>query len=123
VNDTFGHGFGDQLLCEVGARLMGAVRAEDTVARVGGDEFVVLLPRVGCWEEIQLVAEKLRGVLARPYELEGRPLYVTGSVGVAVYPVDGGCPEELLRAADLAMYEAKKAGRDRVAWTSRSSGS
>lgn len=115
INDTSGHAVGDAVLERVARRLQDTVRAEDTVARVGGDEFVVLLPRVGGAEEVALVADKVRAALAEPIECEGRCLDVTVSVGVAVAPADGHSADDLLRVADAAMYRAKRAGRNRVA--------
>jgi diguanylate cyclase (GGDEF)-like protein len=117
INDTFGHSVGDAVLQRVARRLQDTVRTEDTVARVGGDEFVVLLPRAGGSHEIVVVAEKIRVALAEPVECDGRPFEVTVSIGVAVFPTNGICADELLRAADEAMYDAKKTGRNGVAWS------
>ena len=122
INDTSGHLVGDAVLQRVARRLQDIVRAEDTVARVGGDEFVVLLPRVRAAEEVALVADKVRVALAEPIECEGRRLGLTVSVGVAVAPADGNSADELLRVADAAMYRAKRAGRNRVAWSGDGAG-
>jgi diguanylate cyclase (GGDEF)-like protein/PAS domain S-box-containing protein len=115
VNDSLGHQAGDTLLREVSKRLQSAVRLEDTVARMGGDEFVVLLPnidRVGA----RSVADKLLGYLREPVWLdEGIHYTPMASVGVAIYPQDGVTPDLLLRCADMAMYQAKMEGRNRVA--------
>jgi diguanylate cyclase (GGDEF)-like protein len=116
LNDNFGHTTGDSVLRHVARRLQDTVRAEDTVARVGGDEFVLLLPRVSSAEEVALVADKVRGALAVPIECDGQCLEVTVSIGVALAPSDGRSADELLRVADAAMYIAKRAGRNRVAW-------
>jgi diguanylate cyclase (GGDEF)-like protein len=119
LNDNFGHTTGDSVLRHVARRLQDTVRAEDTVARVGGDEFVLLLPRVSSAEEVALVADKVRGALAVPIECDGQCLEVTVSIGVALAPSDGRSADELLRVADAAMYIAKRAGRNRVAWGDR----
>jgi diguanylate cyclase len=108
VNDTLGHHHGDQLLCEVGARLQGALRQVDTVARLGGDEFAVLIPGAGA-EGAAAVAGKLRTALQSPLTLDGVMLDVDASIGIAVYPDHGDDTTELLRHADVAMYAAKHA--------------
>ncbi len=113
VNDSLGHAAGDEVLRQVAQRLLGALRESDTLARLGGDEFVVLLP--GCTAEDGLqVADKLREALQAPLTLEnGRlQLPMTASIGVCAYPLDGGDLDQLLKNADIAMYEAKRAGRD-----------
>jgi diguanylate cyclase (GGDEF)-like protein/PAS domain S-box-containing protein len=115
VNDTLGHQVGDVLLCEVSRRLQDGVRREDTVARIGGDEFVVLLPGTDA-EGAQAVAANLLGRLREPIQLEQTPSYrPMASVGLSVFPHDGDSPDLLLRNADLAMYAAKIDGRNRVA--------
>ncbi|MDG4552844.1 MAG: EAL domain-containing protein [Candidatus Competibacter sp.] len=112
INDTFGHGVGDRLLCGVAARLSALVRATDTVSRQGGDEFVVLLSEIGGPDDAVLVARKLLRELGEPCVLEGHDLTVTPSIGIAVAPDDGESLETLLKHADLAMYEAKRQGRN-----------
>lgn len=111
VNDSWGHPFGDALLTEVGRRLVGAVRAGDTVARLGGDEFAVLLPSMKRPHAAARVAQKILEALARPVQLEGRTVPLTGSVGISVFPADGDSMETLLQNADAAMYRAKDLGR------------
>jgi predicted signal transduction protein with EAL and GGDEF domain len=103
---------GDQVLVGIGARLTGVLREGDTVARVGGDEFVVVLPDVGKDRDAAVVARKILESLAAPLRVEGLELRVTPSIGVAVAPGDGNEPEVILRHADAAMYEAKAAGRN-----------
>jgi diguanylate cyclase (GGDEF)-like protein/PAS domain S-box-containing protein len=118
VNDSLGHAAGDQLLQEAGARLAGAVRASDLVARVGGDEFIVLLADLEHGRErdvAELVARGIHESLAQPFTISGAEFYVGTSIGIALYPVDSlGAPqpdaEGLLRKADAAMYEAKQNG-------------
>jgi diguanylate cyclase (GGDEF)-like protein/PAS domain S-box-containing protein len=114
VNDTLGHQVGDDLLKQIAQRLQQGVRTEDSVARIGGDEFVVLLPDT---EEAgaQTVATNLLVRLREPVLLESSHSYrPMGSMGLAMYPQDGDSPDQLLRCADLAMYQAKQDGRNRV---------
>ena len=111
INDSLGHHVGDRVLCEVARRLSGAVRSSDTVARMGGDEFVVLLPQIAALEDAELVAHKILHVLEAPIDDGGHELRVTASVGVAPYPECGEDPATLMRHADSAMYHAKEAGR------------
>ncbi len=111
INDTLGHGVGDQLLIEVGRRLRESVREGDTVARLGGDEFILLLPGVGRPDDVSAVAGKLLEGIRAPFLLAGRELAVTASLGVSVFPGDGTSVEALLLSADTAMYRAKQAGR------------
>jgi diguanylate cyclase (GGDEF)-like protein len=111
VNDTLGHAAGDQLLADVAARLTSAIRQEDTVGRLGGDEFVVLAEGASLAAGAEMVAERILDVLATPFELDGRdtPLTVTASIGIAEGRRD--TPDELLRDADVALYQAKAAGK------------
>jgi diguanylate cyclase (GGDEF)-like protein len=110
VNDTHGHAVGDALLVALGARLMAVVRPGDTVARFGGDEFVVLCPGADQAGLAMEIAQRLARALEEPFLVEGHELFLTGSVGVAIgTPADG--PEDILRDADNAMYRAKEQGR------------
>jgi diguanylate cyclase (GGDEF)-like protein/PAS domain S-box-containing protein len=111
VNDSLGHAVGDLLLVEVAARLRAAVRASDTVGRLGGDEFLLLLPYAGP-QAASSVAEKLIEALSQPFEVGGYSLTVTPTIGISLYPKDGCDYDTLLRAADAAMYKAKEAGRN-----------
>ncbi len=113
VNDTRGHAAGDQLLVEAASRLRAALRTGDTAARVGGDEFVVLLDDVATTDAALLVAERLARALRRPYELGGERLIATASIGVAVGPQGLGSADDIVAAADAAMYDAKRHGGDR----------
>jgi diguanylate cyclase (GGDEF)-like protein/PAS domain S-box-containing protein len=112
INDSLGHSLGDRLLEVVAERIQCALREGDTVARLGGDEFTLLLPGVSRAEDAAKVAEKILEALRQPVPIDGRDLYVTGSVGISVYPDDGGDSETLVRNADAAMYRAKDRGRD-----------
>lgn len=110
INDALGHAAGDEILKQAGRRLLGSVRQSDTVARIGGDEFVVLLEAPDSEATIMAVAEKIRSALNEPFDLQGRRLQTPPSVGVAIFPEHGSADEQLLNNADDAMYEAKKAG-------------
>ena len=112
VNDTLGHQIGDELLVEAANRLKAAVRDDDVIGRLGGDEFIVLLNQVGNSRTIGKVAEKLLDQFRVPFNLKGRELMSTVSIGIAVYPNDGKSPVELLRQADAAMYHSKEQGRN-----------
>lgn len=109
INDTFGHTTGDLVLKAVGERLVRAVRGGDTVARVGGDEFLILLPNIQA-VDAESVARHLLGRLSEPLSIERDELYLTTSIGVALYPGDGDDAETLIRNADSAMYRVKEAG-------------
>jgi diguanylate cyclase (GGDEF)-like protein len=108
VNDSLGHAIGDQLLKAIAERLMASTRAGDTVARLGGDEFAVILPQLGGTDHGEVVARKLLDVLREPHTLEPHHVNVSCSIGLAVYPSDGGSQDELLRSADAAAYHAKQ---------------
>ena len=112
VNDTMGHSAGDKLLQMVGKRLKSALRADDTVARMGGDEFMVLLPVVTEAEKAGEVAGKILKKVRKPLRLEDRELSITASLGIAIYPDDGKDIDTLRRSADIAMYGVKRRGRD-----------
>ena len=113
VNDTLGHASGDQLIRAVAERLRGTVRADDTVARLGGDEFVVVIHDVGTLTPILQVVEKVLAAVSAPYQIEGRELFSSCSIGVSVFPNDGATSGDLLKNADTAMYHAKQSGRNR----------
>ncbi len=112
VNDSLGHAFGDRVLQRIAERLLACVRAGDTVARFGGDEFMLLLPVIDGAPGAARVAQKVLETLREPLALDGRKFWVTPSIGIALFPDDADTPETLLRQADLAMYRAKERGRD-----------
>jgi len=115
VNDQYGHAGGDVVLRQVAARLLTCVRSADTVARVGGDEFVVVLEACRSTDDAESVAGKLVAGLAVPFELASGAATISCSVGIAMHPLDGEIAETLLRKADEAMYRAKQAGKNRFA--------
>jgi diguanylate cyclase (GGDEF)-like protein/PAS domain S-box-containing protein len=112
VNDTLGHDAGDMLLIEAGRRLSEAVRGGDTVARIGGDEFGVVLSELAQPQDASIVAHKILDALARPFHLKGHDVFVTGSIGIASYPSDSGDADELIKNADAALFRAKLLGRN-----------
>ncbi|NFV80256.1 diguanylate cyclase [Magnetospirillum aberrantis SpK] len=112
VNDSLGHEAGDHVLRAVSDRLAACVRSSDTVARVGGDEFVVVIEEITRPNEAALVARKIVESLSRPVDYDGHPCQVGASIGVAVFPDDGNTMEEVCKAADIAMYRVKHAGRN-----------
>lgn len=114
INDSLGHALGDVLLAEVGQRLHAIARSSDTVARVGGDEFVMVLTHVDNDEQLDSVLAKVHGVFTTPFHLAGADYVITASAGIAVFPEDALTEDELLKDADAAMYEAKQHGRNAV---------
>jgi diguanylate cyclase (GGDEF)-like protein/PAS domain S-box-containing protein len=112
INDTLGHAAGDTLLKQVAQRLTSRLRASDTVARLGGDEFVVVLSAIKHEQDIAHTTEEIRDCFAAPFVIEGQEIYVSASIGVAIFPMDGRDVGSLLRNADTAMYVAKESGRD-----------
>jgi diguanylate cyclase (GGDEF)-like protein/PAS domain S-box-containing protein len=112
VNDTLGHSLGDELLKVIATRLKSVLREEDTIARMGGDEFTVLVANITSADDAPIIAQKVLDVVAEPARVEGHELYVTTSIGIALYPSDGDSAESLLKNADNAMYRAKELGRN-----------
>ncbi len=109
INDTLGHAVGDQLLCRLGERLKECVREGDTVARLGGDEFIVMLPNLRYVPDAAAVAQKILDALHQPFPIDGHEIFVTPSIGIALYPFHEGV-EALLQCADRAMYHVKEHG-------------
>jgi two-component system, cell cycle response regulator len=112
INDTAGHATGDALLKDVAKRLQSVVREEDTVARVGGDEFMVALWHVQSGSDVITVAQKLVNAISMPYFIDDCSINVTTSAGVGIYPAHGTDPEALMRSADTALYAAKRLGKN-----------
>ena len=112
INDTLGHDYGDSLLKEASLRLQAEVRSEDTVARHGGDEFIILLSTITQPQDAGLIAQKLLESLVLPFFIKGKELHISASIGIAIYPDDGHDMETLLKNSDIAMYHAKETGRN-----------
>ena len=112
VNDTLGHDMGDKLLVEAADRLTNILRESDTVARIGGDEFISVLPEISHPNNAAHIAQKFVKSLASPFHLEGHKLYISASIGIAMYPGDGTEPDNLVKNADTAMYHAKAQGKN-----------
>jgi len=112
INDSLGHDFGDRLLAQIGERLQEGIRDRDTVARFGGDEFVVLLDDIASEDDVAQLAERVLDLLAPPFVIDERELHITASIGISCFPNDGADPKTLMRHADVAMYRAKDLGRN-----------
>lgn len=112
INDTLGHTVGDMLLKAVANRLRNCVRGGDTVSRLGGDEYILILPNVKEMHDVTTVAKKLIGLFSTPFLLMGHELYITASIGIALFPSDGDTVDALLKNADAAMYHAKEQGKN-----------
>jgi len=112
INDALGHSVGDKLLQAVGNRLRGLLRKSDTVGRMGGDEFLLLLPDIARPQDAATIAQKILEAIRIPFEFDSHELHVTTSIGIALYPKDGEDPDTLMRNADVALYRAKDQGRD-----------
>nr|WP_246545624.1 EAL domain-containing protein [Pelotalea chapellei] len=119
INETLGHRAGDKLLKTVAKRLSACVRESDTLARLGGDEFVTILIGVSSEDGITTVAKKVLALIAEPMYIDGHEIYTSGSIGIAVYPMDGEDGHTLLKHADLAMYQAKEQDRNNFQFFSR----
>jgi diguanylate cyclase (GGDEF)-like protein len=112
INDTLGHDVGDTLLSMVAARLVSAVRQEDTVARLGGDEFVIALWELNHIDSVAKLVSKVIQAVSQPYGIQGRDVSMTASIGVGIYPMHGEDVETLMKSADLALYEVKRTGKN-----------
>jgi diguanylate cyclase (GGDEF)-like protein len=112
VNDTLGHDAGDELLIKTAKRLLSCVRESDTVARMGGDEFTIILQSISTSENVELVAQKIINNLSDPFKLKENNAQIGASIGISLFPDNGDDMETLLKKADEAMYEAKKAGKN-----------
>jgi diguanylate cyclase (GGDEF)-like protein len=112
INDTLGHGAGDDVLCQVSKHLLECLRATDTLARVGGDEFTLLVEQFDGPQDLAEIAQKLLAATARTLTISGQEYHLSGSIGIAIYPKDGADSASLLKNADIAMYRAKTAGKN-----------
>ena len=112
INDSKGHGMGDQILQEVAERLLKTLRKSDVIARHGGDEFIVIIEELDNCSGVELIANKIVNCFQEPFHLENQDYFLTTSVGVAVYPADGQTPDMLIKNADIAMYKAKENGKN-----------
>lgn len=110
VNDAFGHRVGDELLIMVAERLMNSLRKEDTVARIGGDEFIIILTDLSSGKDPDKISNKIIRELSRPFHVEGHELNVSCSIGISIYPRDGKDLDTLCKKSDQAMYRAKEQG-------------
>lgn len=111
INDTLGHDAGDDLLVSVSSRLLSSIRTGDMASRQGGDEFAILLSEFSKLEEVQDVAMRLLGLISQPHHVAGQALFLTPSIGISVYPDNGYSPEQLIKKADMAMYDVKQNGK------------
>ncbi len=112
INDSLGHAIGDQVLCEIATRLQDTIRKEDVLARFGGDEFVVLMENLFDKTDVAILAKKILETIVEPIYIDGHILYLSGSIGISLYPENNGSIENLLHCADTAMYKAKEEGRN-----------
>ena len=118
VNDTLGHEVGDKILVQVANRLRGVFRETDTIARFGGDEFVAVIPNVKDVKDVMRVAERVLKIFNTPFDADGEDVYLSASIGIAMYPENGKDPTELIKNADIAMYKAKSEGKNNFAFFS-----
>lgn len=112
INDSLGHDIGDLLLIEVTSRLLSCVREEDTVARQGGDEFIILLPNIPDPDHAEIIGSTILDILAQPYHIQGNELHISASIGISLFPDDGEDVGMLMKNSDTAMYHAKENGRN-----------
>lgn len=112
VNDTLGHGVGDELLQQVAARLKDCLRRCDTLSRLGGDEFTAVLPELNDRQDAAVIAQKFIECLRLPFDLANQPVHISASIGIAIYPTDGNSVDELIRNSDVAMYHMKAQGKN-----------
>lgn len=112
ANDTFGHDAGDQLLITVAKRLKNSIREKDSVARIGGDEFMIILDQLSSLNDLSYIPDKILKSFSEPFNINNKEIPITCSVGIAIYPQHGSNIETLLKNADIAMYQVKENGRN-----------
>lgn len=112
INDKFGHPVGDQIIKEIGQRMLNRLRTSDTTYRYGDDEFVVILQNIKANDDALLVAEKILGIIGKPFDIEGEEYSLSASIGISLYPSDSDDPDTLIKQADQAMYRAKEKGKN-----------
>lgn len=112
INDTIGHSLGDLILTKVASRLLNTLRESDTVSRIGGDEFNILIESIENIEDISIITDKVLKSIEKPFIIDHEEYFITASIGIAVYPVDGDTVEALIKNADMAMYKAKNNGKN-----------
>ncbi|GGO74214.1 EAL domain-containing protein [Bowmanella pacifica] len=122
INDTLGHQAGDQALKEVAHRLLSTVREGESVARIGGDEFTILIPEIDKATSLECLAQRLITQFDAPIRIKGQDFFLTASIGISMFPKDGQSSEQLIKHADLAMYQAKNAGRNQYCFYQASAG-
>lgn len=113
INDQFGHAVGDEFLILTADRLRSCLRESDTIARVGGDEFIAILENLEKYSNLENIADKLLKIVSIPHPEFGNACSVTASIGISMYPVNGSDPEQLISLADTAMYNAKQDGKNK----------
>ncbi len=118
INDSLGHFVGDELLQSVAQRLRSELREADTLARVGGDEFNLLIPEINDMQDARNLAEKILRITTEPFNIKGQEIYISFSIGISVYPLDGDTKDTLIKNADIAMYKVKSAGKNGYAFYS-----
>ena len=111
INDTYGHSIGDKVLQEVSKKVSSSLRVNDTLSRLGGDEFTVIMKNITKVSDVELLAEKLTDILSKPFIIDKKSFIISASIGVSLYPDNGSTPENLLKLADNAMYKTKKNGK------------
>lgn len=112
VNDTYGHNIGDILLCNIARRVENVIRKDDIVARLGGDEFVILNQKISDLDIVENIASRINYVLKQEFKIENKKIYVSASIGISVYPDDALTSDDLMRRADMTMYDVKESGGD-----------
>jgi len=112
VNDNFGHPYGDELLRGVSERLQSCIRKSDLLSRLGGDEFIIVLSQVKTKQDVSLIAQKVINAFEQPFEIYDQAVFITISIGITLYPIDTLDADDLIKKADIAMYQSKKSGKN-----------